>query len=125
MALTLTEKADLRKFLGYTDLDQGQYSDVEGSMLAVSDEGQVQLRVLLADLATIESRLRDSWKHQKAVRVEQVTLAGADEIINLRREGSRLASNCASILGLRVAVNYFTESGGTANQKNTGYIYRG
>lgn len=125
MALTDDEKAELRKYLGYTDLDQGQYSDVEGSMLAVSDEGQAQIRAILADLVLIEGFRRDSWKLQKIEKAEQVTLRGADGIQTLRHEGQALIGNLASILGLRVAVRYFFETGGTANQRNTGYMYRG
>ncbi len=126
MALTDDEKVQLRMFLGYTDLDRGQYNNVEGAMLAVSAGGETQLRRIMAKIVAIDDTfLVDASKHQKVTRVEQVHLAGANEIINLRHQGSRYVSNLATILGLRVAVDYFSETGGTANQKNTGYMYRG
>jgi hypothetical protein len=124
--LTDDEKVLLRMYLGYTDVDRGAYSRVEGSMNAVSEGGIVQLRRIMAKILDIDDTfLVAASKHQKVTRVEQVHLAGADEIINLRHQGRRYVSNLATILGLRVAVNYFDETGGTANQANAGYVYRG
>lgn len=100
MALTDSQKAALRRYLGWTDKDRGLYNALEGAFLAISDEAVTQLGVHLDDLATIESRLRSTWDHLKVRRVEDVEFAGGDEVRALRSEGNRLVLDISSILGV-------------------------
>lgn len=102
MALTATQKANIRRYLGYPDITQGSASTLEGVMLAISAEAETQIGTILTDLATIETTLRASWSRQMVTRAEDVTIAGPQEIRSLRAEGNRLARHLASVLGVAV-----------------------
>lgn len=111
MAFTDSQKADIRRFLGYTDRSQGYYSLLEGVMTVVSADAEAKVGTILTDLGTIETTLRESWGRQKVKRVEDIYLAGIDEIKALRSEGNRLARHIASILGVQVRVYPFFSGG--------------
>lgn len=102
MALTATQKAEARRYLGYSDTSQGAYSLLEGVLVAISAEAEVQVIQILTDLATIETQLRANWPLQKAKRAEEVELWGLEGILALRNEGNRLAMMLASVLGVTV-----------------------
>ena len=111
MALTDTQKAEIRRYLGYSDLSQGQYSTLEGAMAAISAEAEIQVAAYLADLATIEARLRASWNVQVAKRAEEVELWGWDGILALRQEGNRLAAALGALLNTEPQIAFFSASG--------------
>lgn len=119
MALTDSQRAEVRRYLGYSDLSAGLYSTLEGAMAALSAAGVAQVAIVLADLAAIEARLRSSWTRQAVIKAEDVTLAGRDEILALRQEGSRLAGMLASIFGVEVQRSVFT-SGAASGQAGRG-----
>lgn len=118
MPFTDTQKAEVRKYLGYPDLTRGEYSKLEGALVAISEEAVSQVTVLLADIASVETELRGSWSLQKAKKVEEITLAGSDQISALRSEGNRLVTAIGSILGVWPTRPYFTTgtSGGMAGR---------
>jgi hypothetical protein len=112
VALTATQKANVRRFLGYADVSQGRYSDLEGLLVSLSAEAETQIIAILTDLATIETSLRASWGRQSVTRVEDVHLAGPGEIGALRSEGNRLAKHLSTIIGAPVLQLPFASSGG-------------
>lgn len=112
MALTETQKAEVRRFLGYSDLSRGGVSILEAVLIALSPEAEVQVVAVLADLTAIEVRLRASWPLQVAKRAEEVELWGWEGIMALRMEGNRLAAMLGSILCVPVLVPPFTAGGG-------------
>lgn len=103
MSLTATQKAEIRRFMGYSDLTQGYYSTLEGALNALSAEAELQVATILTDLAAIEAQLRTSWSRQKVKRAEDVELAGHDELVALYREGNRLAGLLGTVTGVPVA----------------------
>lgn len=113
MALTDTQKASVRRFLGFPDGNRLARSSLEGAMDSLSAEGEVVVEAILDQLATINSTLAGSWSRQKVLRAEEVTLAGAEEIRALRAEGRRLANELAALLGVTILVDVF--SGGSSS----------
>ncbi len=107
MALTGAQKAEIRKFLGYSDASAGSYSLLEGRMNALSPDGEAQAIVMLADLDAIEDQLRSHWTIQKAKKVEEIELWGYEGLIALQGEGDRLVRQLANLLGVEIANSPF------------------
>lgn len=102
MALTATQKATVRTYLGFSDISGTQVSSrLESAFLSLSAEGETLIVGLLTQLASVETILSQSWTRQAAIRAEEVTLAGLGEITALRTEGDRLVHRLASILGVQ------------------------
>lgn len=114
MALDDTQKATIRMYLGYSDpsLNASIHSEIEGAMTTVSAAGEVQIEGMLTLLDTIDTALQGSWSRQKVTQVEDIKLAGADEIRALRAEGRRLCAALGSLLGVPPRGGYFTAGGG-------------
>lgn len=113
MSLTTTQRAKVRRYLGYPDGNRELSSSLEGAMTSLSVEGEAEVVSVLSQLATIEANLESSWARQKVVRAEEVTLAGADEIMALRAEGNRLAATLGSLLGVEPRRQAFTSGAST------------
>lgn len=118
MSLTATQRAKVRRHLGFPDGNRELSADLEGAMTSLSAEGEVEVVDVLTQIDTISTSLQESWARQKVVRAEEVTLAGADEIMALRAEGNRLAATLASILGVEPRRLAFTSGaqGGIAGR---------
>lgn len=101
MALTDDQKASVRRYLGYPDVNRELHHDLEGAMVAISDEGVTQVAAVLTRLDTIETTLESSWTRQKVLRAEEITLAGDGEIRALRAEGRRLTHQLAAVLDVQ------------------------
>ena len=114
MALDDTQKATIRMYLGYSDpsLNASIHSEIEGAMTTVSAAGEVQIEGMLTLLATIDETLQESWTRQKVTQVEDIKLAGSDEIRALRAEGRRLCAAIAALLGVRPRGGYFAGGAG-------------
>ncbi len=100
MALSAANKADVRRYLGYPDINRDAHSALEGALVALSAEGETVVTGLLSQLGTIDTQLQSSWSRQKVKRAEEVTLAGHDEIMALRQEGNRLAATIGTVFGV-------------------------
>jgi hypothetical protein len=113
MALTATQKAQIRRYLGYPDANRQDHYHLVGAMDALSAEGEVIVTALLTSLETIQTKLSQSWDRQKVHIVEDITLAGHDEIKALREEGNRLASDLGVALDTPPRRLPFSSGGGT------------
>lgn len=103
MALTETEKAEIRCLLGYTDRDRGLYNSIEGAFLALSAEGEVIVRDILTKIAAIDTALAGNIDKQGVKRVEDVHFRdGFEGTSNLWREGNRCVKKLAAFLGVPV-----------------------
>lgn len=100
MALTDSQKASIRRYLGYPDVNRGSFSELEGAMLAISSAGETVVATLLTALDGINTRLTAAWDRQNVIQVEDVKLAGPTEIQALRSEGDRLARDLAQVFDL-------------------------
>ena len=103
MALTATQRADVRKALGWS----AQFNQTDNALenafdgLETNPEHEAQVVAILADIALVEAQLVDSRKRLKATQVGSVQLnAFQVEQLALREEGRRLTGTLASIVGV-------------------------
>ncbi len=99
MALTLTQEAGIRRWLGVSDVDRD--ANLDRNIAGLSAAGEAVAVTVLGRLDTIDTTLASSWGRQKVVRAEEVTLAGEGEIRALRSEGRRLVGELASLLAFQ------------------------
>lgn len=120
MALSLTAKANVRKYLGYPDVNRQSYLELEGALDAISAEGEVVVTDLLTKLANVDLQLENSWSVQKVKRAEEVELFGGDGIQALWAEGRRLVERLAATLDVQVLRQVFGAGGGRGGQAGRG-----
>lgn len=120
MALTDGQKAQIRLYLGYPDVNRSLRPDLEGAMLALSADAELLIEDLLTRLDTLQTALEGHWVYQAVVRAEEVTLSGMDGLVALRSEGKRLVNQISSILGVKPLTTPF-DTGRTT----TGVALRG
>jgi hypothetical protein len=120
MALINSQKAKIRRYLGYPDVNREMHLGLEGAMTAISAEGETEVTDLLTKIASVETTLVASQGRQKVIKAEEVTLAGEGEIRALWREGNRYASTLASILDVPLRRNPFG-----AGSSSSGVAMRG
>ena len=113
MALSAANKAKVRRYLGYPDVNRRNFYELEGALVAVSAEAESIVTGLLTSLDTAHAALESAWSRQKVIRAEDVTLAGGDELRALRAEGRRLSGELASVLDVQILRNVW--GGGNAS----------
>lgn len=107
MALSDANKAKVRRYLGYPDVNRELYHALEGALVALSAEAVTEVEAILTQLATLETTLTGGWSYQHVKRAEEVTLAGMDGLAALRSEGTRLVRQLAAMLGVDIRSNPF------------------
>lgn len=101
MALTTTERAAVRRWLGYYDQTVSLVTRLEGRMNAITAEAEVLVRQWLDELAELDAQIRDARLCRLKVRsTGDVVLSGTDELWALYDEGNRLAGTIAQYLGV-------------------------
>ncbi len=113
MALTDTEKAETRRWVGMPDINRQVDLRLEGAMDALSSEGEVSVRALLVQLAGVDAQLLDARDCRLKVKsVEDIVLGGEDEIRLLWTEGNRLAYHLGNALDFRLRRRPFSATSG-------------
>ena len=116
MALTLTQKAQIRRYLGYPDVNRLQNYTLEGALSALSDEGEVVVEGIMAELATVDTQRAAVRGRAKGLsRVEDVHYDTSSALADLNTERRRLVAD----LGNTLNVQPMSSSG------NAGYLLRG
>ncbi len=111
MAFTDEERAKIRRAMGYWDIASGYYHRLEGKLSQVGSDAEGFVRGWLAEIDTIDTQLASARACRiKAKKVEDIVVAGQDEIEALYREGNRLCRQIGITLGLRV-LHYPYKSG--------------
>jgi len=103
VAFTETEKADIRRALGWPARFHQHDSRLEHAMLAMATlpDHETQVRELLVCVADCRTALKDSWKYLKASKVDSIQMNTLGEhIVGLRFEGRRLTGELSAILGV-------------------------
>lgn len=103
MALTETQKSQLRKYLGYPERFHQTRPEFELALVALQGTatGEAQVLAELARLVIIDSRLDDAPDRLRASTVGTITL-NPMEIGALRSEGKRIVRRIANIMGCEV-----------------------
>jgi len=122
MALSATQKAQVRLYLGWSARFFQFDSRLEQAMSAVATEPEHELQItdtlvnngLLASVSDILTKLTDSHKRLKATKVGSIDLPGFGEIQALRMEGKRHVKTLGSILGVEVRNDIFSSARSTS-----------
>lgn len=111
MALTDAQKAQVRRYLGFPDVNRD--ASLEGVMASLSADGETLVGTILTALESIQTRLTASQGRQSIIQVEDVKFSGGDELRSLWAEGNRLAQDLASLLDVTPRRLPFGGGGGT------------
>lgn len=112
MALTATQKSQLRIFLGYPARFHQTQPELEQAILALEGvpDDEAQVATLLAKLTTavtgIDARLEDAYDRLQAKKVGSIELNDG-EIGALRSEGRRVIRRIASLMGVKVRADAY------------------
>lgn len=111
--LSLEQQAQIRLYLGYSDASRGSGgSDLDRAMTSLSTAAEGLVSGTLASLTALDTRLSGAWDRQAVTRAEEVEMAGPGELRALRSEGRRLVRRLASMLGVVVMNDVFSDGGG-------------
>lgn len=111
MALTDSQKAAIRLYLGYSDHSRssGGHRPLEGALLALSAEAETQVGVILTalaaidtDLGTVESAARAGIKSVDNGGVVWAD-TGRSATVSIENRGRRYVGRLSTILGVPVA----------------------
>ena len=110
MALTDTQKADIRFFLGWSARFQQTDSRLEQAMSSIATVPDSETLVIagIASCKDIDTKLLTAHGRIKAMAVGSIDLPGPMEIRMLRSEGRRHASRMAHTLGVEIRHDAFS-----------------
>lgn len=115
MALTDDEKARIRMYLGYSDVNRQLQPGIEAAMNAVSAEGEVLIREILTKLAQLDATIASAQSTFRLKRAEDVEFfEGSGSLPALYAEGERCVNRLAAILGVPVLSSSYAPSSGGA-----------
>lgn len=109
MALTGTQKAQVRLYLGYQDQDRQLSTELESQLGSISTEAETLVIGLLASLLDIDAKLLSAHGRLKALKVGSIELPGAGEIETLRSEGRRFVGRLAVIFDVEPLHDVFSD----------------
>lgn len=108
MALTATQKADVRLFLGWSARFHQTDSQLEMAIVAIQDDAaaEAQISALLLEVANIDTKIKAAYPRLQASKVGSIEL-NSGEVGTLRSEGRRFVGRMATILGVDVRKDVF------------------
>jgi hypothetical protein len=117
MALTETEKAQIRLYLGWSMRHFQDDPRLEMAFNAVTPEAEVIIRAELTACILFDTRIDAATKRFKAAEVGSITLQGETELGLLRSLGREHVGRIASTMGVEVKHDVFSGSapGGQGN----------
>lgn len=101
MALDNSQKAKIRRYLGYPDASQLRYDRLEDAMSGLSAEGEVEVEAILASLAALDTQRTTNLTYLNLKRAEEVEFYEGGSAL-LMQERTRLIDELAGILGVPV-----------------------
>lgn len=111
MALDNSQKAKIRRYLGYPDVSQLRYDLLEDAMSGLSAEGEVEVESILASLAALDTQRTTNLTYLNLKRAEEVEFYEGGGAL-LMQERARLIAELAGILGVPVNTTTAASSGG-------------
>lgn len=119
MALTSAQRAQVRRYLGYSDISAGGTSPLETAMDVLSTDGETIVGDILTEISTLRAQMLTNMGRMGLVRAEEVTFDNVNATPMLRAEGSRLVSELAGVFGVDVRRDPFQPG------KRSGVLRRG
>lgn len=110
MALTATQEAKVRYYLGWSARFHQSDSRLEMALSALPSEPESEALIIAALLKCedIDTKLTDAHGRLKAMKVGSIDLPGHREVETLRNEGRRWVGRIASTLGVEVRQDVFS-----------------
>jgi hypothetical protein len=135
MALSLTQRAQVRLYCGWSARFWQMDSRLEQAMNALASNAEEETIVtdLLTQLVAHDARFTAAYTRLKALAVGKITLPGHGELMALRSEGRRFSGRLASILGVAIrhdvwsgrGPSEFASTEGMVGSDSSGYIRQG
>ena len=126
MAFTDTQKAQIRRYLGYPDVFRYANTRLESAIDVIGARSEVQAMVEsdLAALAAIETKLSGTVVNSAGVkRVDEIEFFQSQALKDIRSEGRRICGRMSVTFGVPLASDVFGSGGyagdswmGTATQ---------
>lgn len=125
MALTETQKAQIRTYLGYSDMSRQGFQDLEGVMLNLSAAAETIVGSLLTSLTTIDTSLADVSSANRAgiIEVDNGGVKWADGSsagVAVAKQGRILVRRLSTILGIAPASDAFGSAVGGSGMVGRG-----
>lgn len=111
MALDNSQKAKIRRYLGYPDVGTELDWRLEGAMNQLSAEGEVEVEAILAAIATLDAQRTSNLSYLNLKRAEEVEFYDGGTAL-LMQERARLIDELAGILGVPLNSSASASSGG-------------
>jgi hypothetical protein len=111
VALDNSQKAKIRRYLGYPDASQLRYDRLEDAMSGLSAEGEVEVESILASLAALDTQRTANLPYANLKRAEEVEFYEGGRSL-LMQERTTLIAELAGILGVPVNTTTAASSGG-------------
>jgi hypothetical protein len=110
MALTATQEAKVRYYLGWSARFHQSDSRLEMALSALPSEAESETLIVaaLVRVEDIDTKLTDAHGRLKAMKVGSIDLPGHREVETLRSEGRRWVGRIASTLGVEVRQDVFS-----------------
>lgn len=113
MALDASQKAKIRRYLGYPDVANEPFYLLEDHMSGLSAEGEVEVESILASLASLDAQRTANLTYANLKRAEEVEFYDGGFAL-LGGERSRLIEDLSNILGVPVNPSAAASGGGGA-----------
>ncbi len=113
MALTETQKAQVRQYLGW-ERGYDRNSKLEDKLLNLSAEEETLVAAVLTKLAAHDTAL-DGLSTGTAARVrkvDEIEFSDRDPYEQLRDQGRRLVARLSALLGVDINRDYYGDGGG-------------
>jgi hypothetical protein len=118
MALSETEKAQIRMYLGWSQRHFQDNPRLEMAFSAVTAEAEVIIKAELASCILFDQRIDAATKRFKAHEVGSITLQGETELSLLRSLGRQHVGRIARTLGVDVMHDVFSGASPSSSQSN-------
>lgn len=102
MALTESERSDVRRWLGYADRISGDYHVLENAMDTLKIEAEASIRQSLDRICIIDDKLIASLCRFGVESVDDIKLSTSDMVCAMYQEGNRQVQLVASSLGVPI-----------------------
>jgi len=112
MALTASQRTEVRFYMGYSHRFNQSDDHLEKSMnsLASDADAEAKVIVVLAKLVTIDTNIEAVYPRLKATKVCDIDVAGCKEMGAFKSEGRRQVGRLASILAVPVRFDIYSSS---------------
>lgn len=126
MALTTTQRAQIRFYLGYSDVSQGASPNrLEGAMDSITSEAETIVTAILSQLVSVDAQFTSSTALSSA-GLKQVDNGGVEWFgassaqSSLSATGRRLVARLSAMFGVTIAADVYGSSVATSGPMGLG-----